>query len=356
MLCLFAALRKSLVCPTKPGKAEQRNPRDWANSEGVHPEETSIENEFSYEERLGPTSWKQRMNFQVYHASDVFSQGRNLFHFENADSLHVLLYTLLKLTGLYGLGNRQFLDLKTEVVEWALPDLPPAFDGYRILQLSDLHLDLDTKLTPRIIESLSKLDYDICVLTGDFRAATSGPHDLVVEEMGKIYPHIKAPCFAILGNHDFIEEVAELEALGINFLLNENVELQLEEDEASIHLVGIDDSSFYETENFERAIGNIDDAAFKILLAHSPDVYRRAASLGFALQLSGHTHGGQICLPGGIPLLRICRCPAAMIAGRWEHQGMLGYTSRGTGSCGVPVRFFCPPEITLHTLRSKADD
>jgi uncharacterized protein len=316
----------------------------------VSSKEVKPEAEFCYESRLGTAAWKQRMNFQVYHASDVFSQGRNLFHFENAESLHILLYTLLKMCGLYGLGNKQFLDIQLESHEWHFPDLPSSFDGYRILQLSDLHLDLDTRLTPRIIDAISDLEYDICVLTGDFRAASSGPHDTVIEEMAKVVPFIKTPCFAIMGNHDFLEQVPELEEMGINFLLNENVELQMEESDP-IYLVGIDDSSFYETENFDRAIGDISDEGFKILLAHSPDVFRRASSLGFALQLSGHTHGGQICLPGGIPVMRICRCPGAMIAGRWEHHGLQGYTSRGTGSCGVAVRFFCPPEVTVHTLR-----
>ena len=309
-----------------------------------------LSSEFSYEDRLGTTAWKQRMNFQVHHASDMFSKGRNLFHFENAESLHVLLYALLKTCGLYGLGNRQFLELKLETPEWHFSELPTEFDGYRILQLSDLHLDLDIQLTPRIIEAISGLEYDLCVLTGDFRAASSGPHDVVTQEMAKIVPHIKKPCFAVLGNHDFLEQVLELEELGVHFLLNENVEIQTDTG-SSIHLVGIDDSSFYETENFDRALSGLTDEEFKILLAHSPDVYRRAASLGFELQLSGHTHGGQICLPGGIPVMRICRCPSSMIAGCWEHQGLQGYTSRGTGGCGVAVRFFCPPEVTLHTLR-----
>ena len=295
------------------------------------------------------------MNFQVYHASDVFSQGRNLFHFENAESLHILLYGMLKLFGLYGYGNRQFLDVKLEEHEWSFPHLPASFEGYRILQLSDLHLDLDTELTSRIIETIETCRYDLCVMTGDFRAASSGPHDVVTREMAKLLPHIEAPCFAVLGNHDFLEQVEELEAMGVQFLLNENAELQSEEGE-SISLVGVDDSSFYETENFERALTGVAEESFKVLLAHSPDVYRRAASLGVELQLSGHTHGGQICLPGGVPVMRICRCPSSMIAGRWNHQGMQGYTSRGTGGCGVAVRFFCPPEITLHTLRRCPDD
>ena len=126
-------------------------------------------------------------------------------------------------------------------------------------------------MTPRIVDAIRGCEYDLCVLTGDFRAASSGPHHIVIEEMAKIMPHISAPCFAVLGNHDFLEQVAELEEMGINFLLNENAELVSQAQE-SISLVGIDDSSFYETENFERALSGVFEDSFKILLAHSPDV------------------------------------------------------------------------------------
>ena len=92
-----------------------------------------------------------------------------------------------------------------------------------------------------------------------------------------------------------------------------------------------------------------------ILLSHSPETHREAAALGYDLQLSGHTHGGQICLPGGIPILHNAPgCRRELIAGPWREGSMLGYTSRGAGAAGVAARFFCPPEITIHTLRSRA--
>jgi predicted MPP superfamily phosphohydrolase len=72
--------------------------------------------------------------------------------------------------------------------------------------------------------------------------------------------------------------------------------------------------------------------------------------------LSGHTHGGQICLPGGFVLIRNAPVPRHMLAGAWRHAGLQGYTSRGTGSCGVAARFFCPPEITLHVLRAAPEN
>lgn len=91
-----------------------------------------------------------------------------------------------------------------------------------------------------------------------------------------------------------------------------------------------------------------------ILLSHSPETWREAAALKFDLLLAGHTHGGQLCLPGGMPLVRNAPVPRRLLAGPWTEGTLTGYTSRGTGACGVAARLFCPPEITLHTLRRTA--
>ena len=88
-----------------------------------------------------------------------------------------------------------------------------------------------------------------------------------------------------------------------------------------------------------------------MLLSHTPELYRQAAHAGFDLMLCGHTHGGQICLPGGVPVLTNADCPRRYCAGRWRHHRMHGYTSRGTGVSMVDVRLNCPPEVTLHRLR-----
>ena len=116
---------------------------------------------------------------------------------------------------------------------------------------------------------------------------------------------------------------------------------------------GTDDPHFYRTHDFEAARRGIPQGACSILLTHSPEMYDEARHYGFNFMLSGHTHGGQICLPGGFAVVRNGRCPATQFLGPWTHHGLHGYTSSGTGSCGVPARFNCPPEITVHVLRSK---
>jgi predicted MPP superfamily phosphohydrolase len=156
----------------------------------------------------------------------------------------------------------------------------------------------------------------------------------------------------VLGNHDFVEIVPPLEAAGLRFLLNESIAVERGGDR--LHLVGVDDPHYYETDNLEDALAGLPDDEPKVLLCHSPELYRPAAACGLDLMLCGHTHAGQICLPGGIPLLTNARCPRRLRVGAWRYRELAGYTSAGTGSCGVPVRFFCPPEMTLHELRRKS--
>jgi len=137
--------------------------------------------------------------------------------------------------------------------------------------------------------------------------------------------------------------------MGIHVLLNESV--ALERDGAAIHLAGIDDAHYYQVDNIEKAAHDIPSEAISILLSHTPEAYRHAAHAGFRLMLCGHTHGGQICLPGGIPVITDADCPRALAAGPWKYHDLVGYTSVGAGASIVDVRLNCPPEITLHRLR-----
>jgi predicted MPP superfamily phosphohydrolase len=155
--------------------------------------------------------------------------------------------------------------------------------------------------------------------------------------------------YGVLGNHDTILMMPALEAMGIRMLLNEAVALARGGD--TIYLAGIDDSHYYRADNLEKAWAAIPPDTLSILLSHSPEIYRHAAHSGFNIMLCGHTHGGQICLPGGRPLLYNARCPRRFCAGPWAYHHLLGYTSVGAGVSIVDMRLNCPPEITLHHLR-----
>jgi hypothetical protein len=119
-------------------------------------------------------------------------------------------------------------------------------------------------------------------------------------------------------------------------------------------LAGIDDAHYYRVDNIEKAASEIPDDGFSVLLSHTPEIYRQAAHGGFDLLVSGHTHGGQICLPGSIPITLDSVLPRHMGSGPWKHRDMVGYTSVGVGTSVVPVRINCLPEITLHHLQCSA--
>jgi uncharacterized protein len=301
------------------------------------------------ERRLGRLHARQRLGIESELEAKAFGHGLNFFHIENWYSVHSLIRATLKASGLFHLGQRNAEKIVVRENTVGFPDLPPAFDGFTILQLTDLHVELSTRALARAAKLASQASYDVVVLTGDFRAATYGAYEPTLEGLARLRPHLKGPVYGVLGNHDTIRMVPGLEAMGIRMLLNES-EVISRGDQA-IHLAGIDDAHYYCVDNMQKAGAEIPHDGFAILLSHTPEIYRQAAHAGFRLMLSGHTHGGQICLPGGIPVTLDSRLPRRFGAGAWQHHGMAGYTSVGTGSCIVPVRFNCPPEIVLHRLQ-----
>jgi predicted MPP superfamily phosphohydrolase len=196
---------------------------------------------------------------------------------------------------------------------------------------------------------LPQLRYDLCVLTGDYRGKTYGPYAAALDGMQHLKACLEEPVYGVLGNHDSIRMVPALEAMGIRMLLNEAAVLS--RGGVQVHLAGIDDAHYYRVDNIEKAAEQIPDGAVSILLSHTPEIFRQAAHAGFDVLLSGHTHGGQICLPGGIALSLDSKLPRRLGRGAWRYGGMAGYTSVGAGSSIVVARLNCLPEITLHRLR-----
>jgi predicted MPP superfamily phosphohydrolase len=284
------------------------------------------------------------------HEAQIFGQGLNFFHIENLLFSHTLIEAVLRLAGLYQRGRRNAAKLRLRQNEIVSQRVPRAFDGFRILHLSDLHTDMNEQAMACIVDLLPSLEYDLCVLTGDYRGKTFGPFSQSLAGMAPLREALKGPVYGVLGNHDTIRMVPDLERMGIRMLLNECV--VIERGGQRIHLAGIDDAHYFRVDNIEKAADPVPLEEFSILLSHTPEIYRQAAHAGFDLLLSGHTHGGQICLPGGIPITLDSILPRSFGAGAWKYRDMAGYTSVGAGSSVVPVRFNCPPEITLHYLRS----
>jgi predicted MPP superfamily phosphohydrolase len=240
--------------------------------------------------------------------------------------------------------------------------LPEAFDGFRIAQLSDFHYDQLFSVVPlrRAVDIVNRINPDIVVLTGDFITVPPlHPGSLARKAAANIEPcsqllsrlHAALGSFAILGNHDAESDsgriVATLEQQGIVVLRNRSV--PLERMGKRIWLSGIDDvlRGKPDLEKTLRAVPRNEPA---ILLAHEPDCADRVSRSAVALQLSGHSHGGQIRLPVIGPLY----LPPLARKYPWglHRIGPLTlYTNAGIGTIRVPVRLNCPPEVTLFTLR-----
>ncbi len=299
--------------------------------------------------RVGKAHLRQRIGVETDHEADYFGQGLNLVHIENLVGVHTFIRGVLKVTGMAGRGRRNVLDVQVRDNDVPIVGLPKAFAAYTILQLSDLHLDVLPEFPAALAEIVKGLDYDICVLTGDYRFRTHGPWAKAMEGLAVVRKQLKQPIYAILGNHDSIFMTESIEKMGIQLLLNENVVLEREGE--IMYLAGIDDPHYYRADNLEKTHEGILDEHVAILLAHSPEIYKHAAFTGFDFMMCGHTHGGQICLPGGHALSFNASSPREMGVGSWEYHMMQGYTSSGTGSSVVAARFNCPPEVTLHRLR-----
>lgn len=303
------------------------------------------------EARLGHLHVRQRLGLEDDYQASIFRKGTHFLHIENWHSIHGLIRGGLRLVGLLGRGRRNALAIELRDHEVSIPHLPQAFDGFTILQLSDLHCDENPELLERLIERIRPLEYDLCVLTGDYRLRTFGSFDGAIAGLERLRRHIRGDAYAVLGNHDTIRIVPAMEAMGYKLLINESIRIPRGGEE--LYIAGIDDAHFYRLENYHRAAHDIPRRSVSILLSHTPEAYRHAAHAGFDLMLCGHTHGGQICLPGGIPVLTDADSPRRLARGSWRYHSMTGYTSAGAGTSIVNVRLNCPPEVTLHRLRMR---
>lgn len=273
-----------------------------------------------------------------------------LFNLSSFLCYRVAYTWIFKLTGLQVSGMRNTLNMEVHEQSFWFADLPGNFNTFRILLLADLHLDGLEELTDKIINLVRNIEVDLCLIAGDIRMKTYGPMAPCLRCLRRLVPylHSRHGILGVLGNHDCIEMTPDFEEAGIVMLVNES--WKITENGESIWLVGVDDPHYYKTDNAPQAFRDVPENAFKIFLAHSPEAYASAADFQSQLYLCGHTHGGQICLPGRRPLLTNSRAPRFTANGQWQFQDMVGYTSRGAGASGVPIRFNCPGEISLITL------
>jgi uncharacterized protein len=261
-----------------------------------------------------------------------------------------LLKTGLRIAGLYGRGLANALCPVVRRLRLEFDRLPPGLDGFSILHLSDFHIDGVDGLAEIVADQLSFLPVDLCVLTGDYRFKTGGSCDAIYPRMRRILGAIRARhgIVGILGNHDCADIAIELEKLDVRMLMNESV--QIGAPDARLWVIGVDDPHDYGCDDLAGAVEAAPPRGFKVLAAHSPELFREAAGTGVDLYLAGHTHAGQIRLPLIGSLTMNARCPRAYTHGHWRHGLMQGYTTAGVGCSLLPIRFGCPPEITVIEL------
>jgi hypothetical protein len=299
------------------------------------------------EARLGPDLAARRSKLEeAKEAAVARHAAEEVFSFWHI--VDVAVPYVLRLTGFLGRGRANAARIQVTRNVVPIRGLPEALNGFTLLHLTDLHADISENAMRALPQALGGLSYDLCVITGDFRGRTFGPFARTVEIVREVAAAVRVPMLGVLGNHDTARIVPDLEAMGIRMLMNEAV--AVDRDGVRLWVAGVDDPHHYRTDDISAAMSKIPVGEPVVLLAHSTERFAAAVEAGVSLMLCGHTHGGQICLPGSIPILTSTTMPRWLASGPWRHGGMHGYTSRGVGTSSVDARFNCPPEVVLHTL------
>lgn len=231
-----------------------------------------------------------------------------------------------------------------------LSRLPKAFDGFRIVHLSDFHHSPFTSLEQieRAVETANRLKPDMIALTGDYISHDRQYAAPCAELLGRL--HARYGTYAVLGNHDHWTDAALITDLfraeGITVLVNQGMRFELAGE--ALWLAGVDDT-MVGLEDISLALAGARESEMKLLLAHNPIILRRAARARVDLVLSGHTHGGQVNLrsehsASGRPKRRLLR-------GLGRQGETQIYVTRGLGTVVLPIRYGCPPEVSLLELR-----
>lgn len=259
----------------------------------------------------------------------------------------------LKASGLYRRGLANAARVKLREQSFSFASLPPAFHGFTILFISDLHIGgpIDTaRSVAEELPDLAGMTPDLCVLGGDYTFRSVSDSKVAQDGLGTVLARLspRLGTCAILGNHDSDTVVDWLEGLGVTVLANEA--LAIERNGATIVLCGTDDPHFFYTPAASELLASA-PGEFSVALVHTVELADEAAAAGFDLYLAGHSHGGQICLPGGWPVITGVHRNRRLIRGRWTLGAMQGFTTTGAGVSGIPVRYNARAEIVLLTLK-----
>lgn len=300
--------------------------------------------------------WAERRRIMERRRHDVGPDGTRSHWRSALFGLGIRAFAIVAgLCGLYRPGRRNALAPRLVELDFFFPNLPPAFDGYRILHLSDTHLDCLPELAQVAAGMLSGLEVDLVALTGDIHGRHRAPLGHSVSPLATMLEglRVRDERLGVLGNHDPADMADALEHLGFTVLINGSISLRRADQQ--IVVTGLDDVHRFYTAAASRALADA-PPGFRVALVHSAEMADHAEAAAYSLYLCGHTHGGQLCLPNGRPIvtrLRRCRFGAR---GEWRWGRMIGYTSHGLGVSGVPLRYNCPGEMAVITLRRRGPE
>lgn len=261
----------------------------------------------------------------------------------------------------YSLCIEQF-NIQVKEFELGFPNLPPAFDGYTILHLSDLHITKLGLLEKKTMDIISKRKVDTCLITGDVTSQPRASDNF--RRVASAIPH-RDPIYMVIGNSEhkpWVDTDILLEALsfdGLKILLNSSASVERGSDRIS--LVGVDDA-YSKRDDVSAAFAGVDPSDFIVFLTHCPSTAPKAIEHGADLSLAGHTHGGQVRLPRLGPLWSHMHHHRSINDGLYLPEDIgqkvkidpghsVIFVNRGVGSSRLHFRFLCPPEVAYITLR-----
>jgi predicted MPP superfamily phosphohydrolase len=271
---------------------------------------------------------------------------------------HGLLSSTLLASG--GVGYSALVEpglFSVETVQLKLKRLPKSFSGLRVAQISDIHMGgwMNLERFQQVADLILAETPDILLITGDFllgNRVTVNIRQAIDDLTGVLSSLAEAiPSFAVLGNHDYwIDSETVRKMLSVSGMTDlTNTVFTLRRGNDSLHLCGVDD--VWEGDvRLEDVVAQLQDDSVAILLAHEPDYADVSAATGkFDLQVSGHTHGGQVAFPFLGPLI-LPYLGQKYHTGLYRVGNMFQYTNRGIGMARLPLRFNCRPEITIFVL------
>lgn len=245
-------------------------------------------------------------------------------------------------------------NFQVKEVDFPVPNLHPDFEGFRVGQLSDLHVSpwLSPRDARRAVDMLNETKPHLTLVTGDLITQRGDPLDAAIREIGRL--RADAGVLGCLGNHERYADCEDYETMevarhGIRMLRGESQVVRW--GHGRLNIAGVDYESRREGPYLRNAEQLIVPGMANVLLSHNPDVFPTAAGKGFDAVISGHTHGGQVTVEYLNQTLNLARFATPFVAGLYRLQGRSCYVTAGIGTIALPVRIGAPPEITVLRLK-----